>query len=145
MTKPRTIGMLAREAGVGIETIRFYEREGLLPQPRKTAGPRHYDEKAVATVRYIKLAQKFGLALKDITRLQGQLSGGKSFCLALRETVEAKLVALAAQAAEIVRLEHELHDFLARCRTRGPALPCPIVAELTQLDAAISNLPKGVF
>jgi len=144
MSKKRTIGMLAREAGVGVETIRFYEREGLLTQPRKAAGPRHYDEKAVTTVRYIKLAQKLGLSLKDIGKLQGQLSAGQSFCLSLRETVEAKLVALAAQTAEIIRLQNELDAFLTRCRARDPALPCPIVTELTQLDAAISNSPKGV-
>jgi DNA-binding transcriptional MerR regulator len=145
MTKRRTIGMLAREAGVGVETIRFYEREGLLPQPRKTAGPRHYDEIAVATVRYIKLAQKLGLSLKDISRLQGQLSQGQSFCHSLRDTVAAKLLALAAEAAEITRLQQELNAFLTRCRARDPNLPCPIVTELTQLDFAVSNTKQGVF
>jgi MerR family mercuric resistance operon transcriptional regulator len=135
--------MLAHEVGVGVETIRFYERKGLLPRPRKTAGPRHYDEKALATVRYIKLAQKFGLSLKEISSLQGQLNKDASFCHSLQEVVEAKLTALAAEAAEIIRLQDELNAFLARCRTRNPALPCPIVAELTQLDHAVSNPSKG--
>jgi MerR family mercuric resistance operon transcriptional regulator len=144
MAKPRTIGMLAREVGVGVETIRFYEREGLLTQPRKIAGPRHYDEKALTTVRYIKLAQKLGLSLKDIAKLQTQLNKGQSFCHSLRETVEAKLFALAAEAAEIVRLQQELNAFLTRCRARDPDLPCPIVTELTQLDRAVSTTTKGI-
>jgi DNA-binding transcriptional MerR regulator len=138
MTKRRTIGALAREVGVGVETIRFYEREGLIPQPPRTDGPRHYDERALATLRYIRIAQQLGLSLKDVRALQGELTGGKSFCASLRATVEARLEALAAEAAEIERLRGELHGFLARCRARESSLPCPIVEELTRLDVAVS-------
>jgi MerR family mercuric resistance operon transcriptional regulator len=146
MSGVRTIGKLAKEVGVGVETIRFYEREGLIAQPRKLDGPRHYDDKALATLRYIRLAQQLGLSLKDIRGLQGQLADGKTFCASLRATVETKLVALAAQAAEIVRLQGELQGFLTRCRARDPSLACPIVEELTRLDSAISSVtttPRG--
>ena len=131
MGKARTIGMLAKEVGVGVETVRFYEREGLIPQPRK--------------LRYIRIGQQLGLTLKDIRGLQGKLTEGMAFCASLRATVEAKLGALAAEAAEIVRLQHELQAFLARCRARDPKLACPIVEELTQLESAVSlkaRLPK---
>ncbi len=139
MSKARAIGALAREVGVGVETIRFYERQGLIPQPPKGDGPRHYDDKTLATLRYIRIGQRLGLSLKDISGLQAQLTQGQSFCASLRATVEAKLAVLAAQAAEIVRLPAELRGFLARCRARDPALPCPIVEELTRLDSGVSR------
>ncbi len=138
MRKARTIGTLAREVGVGVETIRFYERRGLIAQPRKGEGPRHYDDTALATLRYIRIAQQLGLSLSDIEGLQGQLAHGQTFCLSLRATVEAKLARLAEEAAEIVRLQHELQAFLTRCRARDPTLPCPIAEELTQLDSTVS-------
>ena len=138
MAKARTIGMLAKEVGVGVETIRFYERQGLIAQPRKGEGPRHYDDRALATLRYIRIAQQLGLSLKDIRGLQGQLTQGQTFCASLRSTVETKLAALAAEAAEIARLQAELRGFLTRCRARDPQLPCPIVEELTRLDSAVS-------
>ncbi len=138
MSKVRTIGILAKEVGVGVETIRFYERRGLMARPPRRDGPRHYDDKAVATLRYIRIGQKLGLSLKDIQALRDQLAHGETFCLSLRATVEMKLAALAAEAAEIVRLQHELQTFLTRCRARDPKLACPIVEELTRLDSAVS-------
>jgi MerR family mercuric resistance operon transcriptional regulator len=142
MSKTRTIGRLAKEVGVGVETVRFYEREGLIQQPRKGDGPRHYDDTALTTLRYIRIAQQLGLSLKDIRRLQGQLTNGQSFCASLRGTVESKLSALADQAAEIARLQTELQAFLTRCRSRDPKLTCPIVEELTRLDSAVSPKPS---
>lgn len=138
MSGARTIGKLAKEVGVGVETIRFYERQGLIAQPRKGDGPRHYDDKALATLRYIRLAQQLGLSLREIRGLQAQLTKGETFCASLRATVEAKLVALSAQSAEIVRLQSELEAFLTRCRAHDPKLACPIVEELTRLDSALS-------
>ena len=71
--------------------------------------------------------------------MQGKLIHGQTFCASLRATVEAKLVALGAEAEEIVRLQHELRAFLVRCRARDPMLACPIVEELTHLDFAVSS------
>jgi MerR family mercuric resistance operon transcriptional regulator len=138
MSKTRTIGKLAKAVGVGVETVRFYERQGLIAQPRKGDGPRHYDDKALATLRYIRIAQQLGLSPKEIRALQAQLANGKSFCPSLRGTVEKKLIALAQEAAEIARLQGELQAFLTRCRSRNPVLACPIVEELTRLDTAIA-------
>src|SRR5271166_4326161 len=117
MGPTRTIGRLAKEAGVGVETIRFYERRGVIEQPRKSEGPRHYDDRTLAMRRYLRLAQQLGFSLKEIQ--------------ALRAMVEEKLVSLAREAEAIVRLQGELKAFLARCRARDPNLPCPIVEELT--------------
>ena len=139
MTHARTIGRLAKEVGVNVETIRFYERQGLIQQPSKGEGPRHYDDQAAATLRYIRIAQQFGLSLKDIRGLQDELDHGRTFCASLRTTVEAKLVALAAEATRIADLQTELQAFLARCHAHDPQVPCPIVEELTRLDSAISS------
>ena len=137
MSNRRTIGLLAKELGVGVETIRFYERKGLIRQPRKVDGPRHYDDRTLATLRYLRLAQQLGFSLREIQTLQGKLANVQTFCASLRGMVENKLKALDAEAREITRLRKELKGFLARCRGRDPKLPCPIVEELTHLDTAV--------
>jgi len=139
MGNTRTIGRLAKEVGVGVETIRFYEREGLIVQPRKLTGPRHYDDGTLAMLRHLRLAQQLGFTLKEIRALQGKLADGQTFCASLRATVENKLEALAREAESIARFQKELNAFLSRCRARDPKLPCPIVEELTKLDSAIAT------
>jgi MerR family mercuric resistance operon transcriptional regulator len=138
MRTARTIGRLAKEVGVGVETIRFYERKGLIKQPRKSDGPRHYDDRTLTTLRYLRLAQQLGFTLKEIQSLQGKLTSKQTFCVSLRGMVEDKLASLAREADSIARLQKELTDFLTRCRSRDPALPCPIVEELTHLDSAVA-------
>ncbi len=138
MGPTRTIGRLAKEAGVGVETIRFYERRGLIEQPRKSEGPRHYDDRTLAMLRYLRLAEQLGFSLKEIQALQGKLKDGQTFCASLRAMVEEKLASLAREAEAIVRLQGELKAVLPRCRARDPDLPRPIVEELTDLDSAVS-------
>ena len=79
MSKRRTIGKLAKEAGVSVETIRFYERKGLIDQPRTTDGYRDYGDEALAAVKYTKIAQRMGFSLADVTKLRGQLREGQAF------------------------------------------------------------------
>ncbi len=134
----RTIGKLAKEIGVGVETIRFYERQGLIQQPRKSQGPRHYDDRTLAMLRYLRLAQQLGFSLKETQALQGKLAGGQTFCASLRAMVEDKLQSLAREAEAIARLQADLNAFLSRCRARDPKLPCPIVEEFIRLDSAVS-------
>jgi len=138
MRNARTIGKLAREVGVGVETIRFYERRGLIAQPPKSQGPRHYDDQTLAMLRYLRLAQRLGFSLKDIQALQRRLADGQVFCKSLRALVERKLAALAREAEAMERLRDELNAFLSRCQARDPSLPCPIVEELTQLNTAVA-------
>ncbi len=128
---------MAKEVGVGVETIRFYEREGLIEQPPKSDGPRHYDELTLALLRYTRLAQRLGFSFREIRALKRKLADWRTFCASPPKMVEAKLESLAKEAAEIARLQGELRAFLARCRARDPALPCPIVEELTNLNSAV--------
>lgn len=65
--KPLTIGQVANQAGVGVETVRFYERQGLLEEPaRRESGYRQYDQEAVAVLRFIRRAKELGFTLKEI-------------------------------------------------------------------------------
>jgi DNA-binding transcriptional MerR regulator len=139
MRKARTIGKLAREVGVGVETIRFYERRGLIVRPPKSEGPRHYDDQTLAMLRYLRLAQTLGFSLKEIQSLQGRLADGQAFCKSLRGLVGEKLAALAREAEAMEKLKNELNAFLDRCQSRDPALPCPIVEELTRLGGAVAS------
>ena len=133
----RTIGRLAKEAGVGVETIRFYERRGLLEQPSRPreGGYRHYEDDAVRLLRYVRLAQTLGLTLKEIEQLLLRSRETQStFCHAVRETIEAKLATVRTERATLLRLETELAAFLTSCAARDPDLPCPILAGLRHAE-----------
>lgn len=107
----RTIGQLAKAAGVNVETVRFYERRGLLQQPQKPAasGFRRYDEAALQLLRYIRMAQGFGLSLRDIHDLLGESRDAKrSFWRAVQGVVEGKLVKVREELVSLQRLEAEL-------------------------------------
>jgi MerR family mercuric resistance operon transcriptional regulator len=135
----RTIGQLAALAGVGVETIRFYERRGLITQPpRVDGGYRHYDDATLARVRYIRIAQQMGLSLADIEGVARQMGDRTGFCSSLRATVRGKLAALTMQLEELSALKGELEAFLVRCEARAAHLPCPTLEELTKLDSVMT-------
>lgn len=139
MRKRRTIGRAAAEIGISVETVRFYERTGLIDQPQSTCGPRHYDDLIVARLRYIKIAQQLGLSLKEIAALTPRLSEGKQFCAALRATVEAKIASVTLERARLDKVENELSAFLLRCEARSTEHDCPIVRELTDLSYGLEK------
>lgn len=132
----RTIGKLAKEAGVGVETVRFYERKGLIDQPLSRQGYRDYGDETLAAVRYIKIAQKMGFSLADVAKLRGKLREGPGFCEAVRATARRRLEAIEGEIAELRRLQAELSAFLDRCGRRSPDAPCSILTELAALDQA---------
>ena len=132
-TQRRTIGRLAREAGVGIETIRFYERRGLLKRPPRPTegGYRHYDDEIVRLLRYIRLAQHLGLSLNEIEQLLVRSREAQgTFCRAVRQTIEGKLAAVRTELAALHIQEAELQAFLTSCASRSSDLPCPILVGL---------------
>lgn len=136
----RTIGQLANEAGVGVETIRFYERRGLVRRPAAPEhGYRHYGDDVLAMVRYIRLAQQLGLSLRDIERLRDQLDDRTKFCGAVRAAVDRKLDELGAELARLTRLKDELQGFVDRCRARPAGLSCPIFEDLTRADTGLAT------
>src|SRR5215469_7007432 len=135
MTQRRTIGRLAREAGVGVETIRFYERRGLIARPARPAGGgwRHYDDAALVVLRYVRLAQSLGFTLKDIEQLISRTAEGDgAFCAAVRATAEVKLAGVRDEIAALTAQAGRLEDFLVACRARSTAGPCPVLANLQE-------------
>jgi MerR family mercuric resistance operon transcriptional regulator len=126
--KARTIGMLAREAEVNVETIRFYERAGLLkkpPQPKN--GWRVYGDEAVWTVRYIRLAQKMGFSLGNVRELGRRLWEGGNFCRDFRDTLEKKLTETDTEIARLTAIKSEIERTLASCQAKAGLGECPIV------------------
>lgn len=132
MPETRTIGKLARDAGVHVETVRYYERRGLLRRPRTPLrGVRHYDEDTLATLRFIKRAQSVGFSLEEVRELLAlRESGGADSCARVREKAEHKLVEVDAKLRELAGLRAMLAEFIGSCGERGSDDPCPILAEL---------------
>jgi MerR family mercuric resistance operon transcriptional regulator len=142
MSIRRTIGKLAKEAGVGVETVRFYERKGLIEQPRSGDGFRHYGDETLAAVKYIKIAQRMGLSLGEIAKLRGKMQEGPGFCAAVRATARRRLEGIAGEIAALRKLESELTAFLERCGSRLSDAPCPILIELGALDGVVHPKPR---
>jgi MerR family mercuric resistance operon transcriptional regulator len=129
---PKRIGDVARAAGVGVETIRFYEREGLLDQPTKPLrGWRDYGEAAVAQLGQVRLAQQMGLTLKDMKRLKDRAKGPQpAFCEDVRATVAARLEAIESEIAALQRKHVLLASWLRQCKRRGKTAECPLYAQI---------------
>jgi MerR family mercuric resistance operon transcriptional regulator len=120
-----TISKFADAGGVGVETIRFYQRKGLLPTPTRAAGMRRYDEEDVRRLRFIKQAQAAGFTLQEIKELL-ELDAGEDRSRA-RELAKARVEALNAKIAELQHARDAL-QLLARKCAKGSTGPCPILA-----------------
>jgi len=132
---PRRIGDVARGTGVGVETVRFYEREGLVDQPLKPMrGWREYDEAALGQINQIKLAQGMGLTIADMKTLKARAKGPRAqFCDGVRETVAARLDAIDAEIAALTLKREALAGWLKQCRRRGKRDDCPLYAGINAL------------
>ncbi len=129
MPSELTIGRLARAAGVHVETIRYYERTGLLLRPPKPArGYRHYPTAAVQRIRFIKRAQSLGFKLHEIVELL-QLDNGD--CVDVRARAEQKLALVQAQIHDLGRLRNTLQELIRACHANRSADHCPIVDALS--------------
>lgn len=124
-----TIGAFSREARVNVETIRFYQRKGLLITPRRLYGTiRRYQDADVARLRFIKAAQRLGFSLEEIAALL-KLEDG-THCDEARTLGEQKLEVVREKLADLHRIEAVLERLVAECRATGGKIKCPIVASL---------------
>ena len=126
-----TIGQLAKAAGVGVETLRFYERKGLLPPPpRSRSGYRRYPADAVARVRFIRRAKELGFSLAEIRELLAmRVDPGRS-CADVRAVARAKIADVEAKIADLTRMRAVLRRLARACPGEGPVSACPIVEAL---------------
>jgi MerR family mercuric resistance operon transcriptional regulator len=125
---PLTIGKLAQAGGVGVETIRFYQRKGLLEQPTRESGIRRYGSEDVRRLRFIRQAQAAGFTLEQIKELV-ELDAGEDRSRA-RELATLRIEALSAKIEELERARDALQRLAAEC-SYGSSGPCPI---LTSFD-----------
>lgn len=131
-----SIGELAKRSGVGHETIRYYERESLLPPPQRTAANyRRYAPTAVARLRFIRMAKDLGYTLDEIRELLS-LQDANGHRAEVKRLAGHKLRQIRARIAELQRMETALAEMYQRCSGRGPAQGCPIIETLAGATAA---------
>ena len=125
------IGELGKRVGVTTDTIRYYEREGLLGPPARTqAGYRDYDETAVEDLRFIKKGQTLGLRLTDVREVMAITSGGELPCDHVRATITARLQEVDEKIGELEALRSTLTEAFARLDTLTDPVPgcrCAII------------------
>lgn len=128
------IGELAREAGVGVETIRFYERRGLLPQPPRTAsGYRAYGRAAIGRVRFIRAARELGFHLREIEGLLSLSCDRRATCGDVRRRAESKVADVEAKIRQLQRIRRALLGLAAACHGDLPVQDCPLLDRLQRL------------
>ncbi len=130
-----SIGQVARRAGVGVETVRFYEREGLLEEPpRRASGYRQYSEQVVARLHFIQRAKLLGFSLKEITELLMLRVDAQTSCEAVKGRTEAKLAEVERKMVELQRMRQALLQVASLCIGQGPTSACPMLDALDQYE-----------
>ena len=127
--KNLTIGAFARTAEVNVETIRFYQRKSLLPEPERPYGSiRRYGDADVARVRFVKSAQRIGFTLDEVATLLKLQDG--AHCSEAREIAEHKLADVRQRSADLKQIERALSALVEKCRTSRGRVTCPLIASL---------------
>ena len=123
-----TIGKVARLAGIGVETIRFYEREGLIEEPpRRESGYRQYPEDTVHRLRFIRRAKELGFTLKEIKELLALRIEPETTCEDIRRRAEAKIGDIEEKIRTLNKMKGALKKLTLACKGRGPVSACPIL------------------
>ena len=131
LLKNLTIGALANAAAVHVETIRFYQRKGLMPEPQKPSGSiRRYGQAQLARLGFIKAAQRLGFSLDEVAELLALEDG--TDCDAARGIAEHKLQGVHGKLADLKRMEAALAQLVARCDAEHGDVKCPLIASLRQ-------------
>jgi MerR family copper efflux transcriptional regulator len=130
-----TIGQVAKHAGVGVETVRFYERKGLLEAPpRRDSGYRQYSQEVIRRIRFIRRAKDLGFSLKEIGELLCLRVDPDTTCAEVKERAQAKIVAIDVKLRELRRVKAALVQLAAACSGQGPTSQCPILDALGMHD-----------
>ena len=128
-----TIGALAIQAQVNVETIRFYQRKGLIQEPGRPQGSvRRYGTADLGRVRFIKSAQRLGFSLDEIAQLL-KLEDG-THCDEAREQAQHKLIDVRAKLADLQRIETALASLVERCCAARGNIHCPLIATLQGIN-----------
>jgi MerR family mercuric resistance operon transcriptional regulator len=126
-----TIGQLVKKANVNMETIRYYERRGLIPEPpRNESGYRQYSQDDVVRTRFVKSAQRLGFSLKEISELLSLRVEQDMTCGDVKARVEAKIEQIEDKISSLQKMKEALFGISQKCTGKGPVSHCPILEEL---------------
>lgn len=127
--KELTIGTLAKQAGVGVETVRYYQRRGLLREPERTYGSiRRYGESDLGRLSFIRSAKALGFSLDEVSELL-RLADGMD-CNEAREVGEKRLADVRAKITGLERIEKTLSALVRKCRRHSDNVSCPLIESL---------------
>ena len=130
-----SIGAVAKRVGVAIDTIRYYEREGLLPEPlRRASGYRSYGEGAVVQLRFIRRAKALGFTLEEIRDLLALSRDRQRGVKAVKQRAQQRLDAIDQRIAELQRVRDGLAELVERCPGHGKPEACPILQALSDAE-----------
>lgn len=128
-----TIGRLARAAGVGVETIRYYQQRELLPVPSTLGAYRYYPVELTERIRFIKRAQELGFSLDEIAELLRLEDGSNRN--SIRRIASDRLAQIEQKLADLRRMQKTLKHLVSQCEHTSKSLPCPIIATLGRVSA----------
>jgi len=122
------IGEVARQAAVGVETIRYYERKGLLAEPqRRPSGYRQYDESVVARLQFIRRTKELGFTLAEIKELVGLWYDAKTRCEHVRQLAQEKVDDVEAKIRTLQKMKRSLKKVIRQCEARESVDDCPLL------------------
>lgn len=134
------IGAVAKQAGVGVETVRFYERQGLIRQPAKRSqGYRAYPPEVLDQIRFIRQAQALGFTLEEVAALLALRANAGAKCTAVRARAIAKLADVDEKLEQLQRIREALEKFVASCPGKAPLRACTIMQALESENPVVSG------
>jgi MerR family copper efflux transcriptional regulator len=137
------IGDVAQATGLTADTVRFYEKEGLLGTVRRTSGIRRYDPAAVRRLDFVRKAVGLGFSLAEIRSLLSLRVSSRTSCAALRERVVRKLAHVDDRLAELGQIRDALAKLAATCATTAASAPCPFLDALDlPVELALAARPR---
>ncbi len=142
MAATLTIGRLAHRAGVNVESVRFYQRRGLLAEPaRPLGGIRRYDDDDARRIRFIKQSQTLGFTLDEVAELLA-LDDGRH-CHEAEALAAGKLAVVRERIARLRRIERLLAGLVTQCRCNTGAVRCPLIESLHDLSPSPPSPKSG--
>lgn len=135
------IGEIAREAGVNVQTVRYYERRGLLPEPeRRESGYREYTPECLERLRFIRRSQELGFTLAEIEELLALRTDPQTTAAQVKARAEAKVADIETKILDLRQIQRALEHLAGECRGgAGPTGDCPLLAAMGPLSGACTH------
>lgn len=135
--------IVGKRAGVKIDTLRFYEKKGLLPMPHRTeSNYRIYGEDTISRVQFIKRAQELGFSLKEIKELLSLKASPRSKCGSVRKKAETKIDEIENKVADLKRMQRSLRKLARECKGNGSVTQCPILESIDSTRLVLISKEK---